>query len=267
MRVGVYLLLLLLSLTFFPWVHRTVLVSPARNVTGNFEVKALEHGEMLSAVKQLTDVSDNNSPLERFDKTLSRFADRLVFGEVLTVASIVAAHVINIYLILSGPLGMILLVLLFLLLSVLVFRDINRLRNISMATGIAAYVFIVAIPLAVIASDQLSKVYSGGLRYSCRSRVEQFEEGFLRLEAEAASGVSTEKENRFRTELTILQKGLVGLVTRASASLLLDMVLLPVFLTWIFYRFGILSANTLFGSFRIQKMGRLLKTIFKGDDE
>lgn len=266
-RAGVFILLSFLSAAgVFAWAQQAVLTGPSRSVTESFEIKAAEHGELLNAAEQLMDVSGKDSPLERFGKILSPLSDALAFGGVLTAASTVAAHVVNIYLILSGPMGRILLSVLFLILVGLVFKDIDRLRNISMATGIAAFVFIIAIPLGVVVSGELSKVYSGGLRYSCHSRIAQFEEEFTRLEAEAASGISPEKESMFRTELTILQKGLPGLVVGASASLLLDMALLPVFLTWIFYRFGIMLANTLFGSFQIQKMGRLLKSIFNRDE-
>ncbi|HRW78674.1 MAG TPA: hypothetical protein P5207_08405, partial [Candidatus Sabulitectum sp.] len=54
-------------------------------------------------------------------------------------------------------------------------------------------------------------------------------------------------------------KGLSIYIWFGSASWPFDLILLPVILSWLYYRLGILLANTLFGSLHLQRLGRALQ--------
>lgn len=235
-----------------------LLVSPARDVTSAFELSAGRSEELVDSAGITVELLHSHRFYADHSHLLGSVADSLEFSRFAVSAAAIAVHVINIFLILSKPMGTVLLCLLFILLGVirLVRRD-RRLRNSSMALGTAAWVFIVAIPAAVTVSGGLTGIYTGNLRCAAGIRLEEFQEnGEELVSRETAPGDA-------RRDLIVLVKGLPNYIWFASASWLFDLILMPVFLSWAFYRLGIFLANTLFGSFRIQKIGSTLGSLFK----
>jgi hypothetical protein len=190
---------------------------------------------------------------------LNQAADSISLAWISVTAAIVALHIINIYLILSGPVGQVLTTLLFVLLLFLLFFDRNRLRNICMAVGIASYVFLAAIPMGVMVSGRISAVYTGSLRYSAQRRMELLQQDYAAVVDDAAFLTAPELRVRMITAV----KGLNGSLAGASLSWLLDLLVFPAVLAWLFYRLGILLANTVFGSFKMHRFGETLKRVFQ----
>jgi len=243
-------------------VHRYLFIAPARRTTEVFQERAVEYQTAVTEAQILVANSLTDQAFAPHGSLIEPSKDSLELARFSVTAAIVALHVINIYLILSGPVGQILAVLLFLLLAVLQFSNRNRLRNISMAIGIASYVFLAAMPLAVTVSGKISAVYTGGLRYSALRRIGSFQENYTAV----ASAAGTLGRPELRTRIILAVKGLNGCISGASLSWLLDLVVFPVALTWLLYRLGIFLANTLFGSFKIQKIGETLRRVFQRSD-
>lgn len=239
-------------------------VSPARSATESFEERAESFQASIFLSRQTVFLLNSNPAIAEHGKLLTPLTDSLGFASFAVSAAIVAVHVINIFLILSEPAGLVLLSLLFILLSVLQFIEKDRrLRNISMAVGTAAYVFVFAMPVSVFVSGQLSQFYTSSLRYVTQGRLENFSEaGYLLLES-----LPDREEERndypLRTDLIVMVKGIPRFVWFGSASWLLDLAVIPVGLSWLLYRLGIFIANTIFGSFRMQKIGEIMKKIFR----
>lgn len=263
LRILVLIALALLSATgVFASIHRYILVSPARRMTGDIQERAVEFQSTVHDTRQLMEFSLADPIVLSHETLVSKAADSIDLAWISVTAAIVALHIMNIYLILSGPVGQILTTLLFVLLLLLKFYDRNRLRNISMAVGTASYVFLAAIPMGVTLSGEISAAFTGGLRYSAQRRMESFQFDYTALVNEAA--VLTPPE--FRVGMITAAKGLNSSLAGASISWLLDLFLFPVLLTWLFYRLGILLANTFFGSFKMQKFGETLKKVFQRED-
>ncbi len=257
-----YGLLALLSFTgCFSMITGFLFTSPARRTTAHFEERAEDYRVLVDSACSIADDFKADTVFATHSILFEPLTESLDFSTFAVSAAAVAVHVINIYLILSKPLGAVLPGILFLLLGVirLVDRD-RRLRNTAMAIGTAAWVFLVAIPSAVIVSGQLSRVYTSSLRHAAGNRLETFgEEGSRLLE-------DVPLRDNLRREVILLVKGLSNYVWFASASWLFDLVFIPVLLTWGLYRLGILLANTLFGSFKIQKLGETVRRILSDRD-
>lgn len=268
MRIEKYLpsvlygLLALLSFTgCFSIITGFLFISPARGITAHFEERAENSRVLVDSACSIVEDMNADTVFATHSRLFTPLTESLDFSTFAVSAAAVAVHVINIYLILSKPLGAALLGVLFIVLGVIrhVKRD-RRLRNTAMALGTAAWVFMIAIPSAVIVSGQLSRVYTSSLRHAAGNRLEIFgEEGSRLLEEDPLP-------EDIRREVILLVKGLPNYVWFASASWLFDLVLLPLFLTWAFYRLGIFLANTLFGSFRIQKLGETVKRVLSDKD-
>ncbi len=257
-----YGLLAILSLTgCFSMVTGFLFTSPARGITAHIQERAENY--RLFADSALTGIEDIKADtlFSGHSHLLEPLSESLDFAVFSVSAAAVAVHVINIYLILSKPVGSVLLGVLFIVLGLIryVKRD-GRLRNTAMALGTAAWVFMIAMPSAVIMSGQLSRIYTSSLRYAAGNRLQVFGEEGSRL----TEGDPVPEDPR--RELIVLVKGLPNYVWFASASWLVDLVLLPLLLTWAFYRLGIFLANTLFGSFRIQKLGETVRRVFSKRD-
>ena len=267
-RVAVLALLAVLSLTgVLSSLHNFLFLSPARGITAVFEERAERYQQCVYQSRQAVLDLKSDSTAGEHRHLMEPLSDALEFASFAVSASIVAVHVINIYLILSKPAGLALLSILFILLTVLQFvQNDRRLRNISMAVGTAAFVFIIAIPSSVILSGRLSLMYTSTLRQVTTGRMEAFSEnGDALLERVAEEG-SDFDESLLRTEIIVLVKGTPRYVWFGSASWLLDLALLPLGLSWLLYQLGILIANTVFGSFRMQKIGETLRRVFQKFD-
>ncbi len=181
---------------------------------------------------------------------LGQLDDPLAFSFPAATAAGVFAGVTSIFLILAGPVGFALLAMMFAFLAVIphVERD-RKLRNGAMALGTSAWVFMAAIPLAVLTSGGLERIYTGPLRLAAEHKMESFAEDGREL-------AETGGEAR---DVILLVKGLSNYIWFGSASWPFDVIVLPVLLSWFYYRLGILLANTLFGSLHLQRLGSALQ--------
>jgi len=259
---SLYVGLALLSFTgCFSIVTGFFFTSPARGATAHFEERAEDYLMFVDSAQGMIEEIEADSVFSRHSHLLEPLSESLGFATFAVSAASVAVHVINIYLILSKPLGSVLLGVLFIVLFIIRYakRD-RRLRNTAMALGTAAWVFMIAAPSSAIMSGQLSRVYTSSLRLAAGNRLATF--------GEEGSGLLADEHlpEDPRRDLIILVKGLPNYVWFASASWLLDLVLLPLLLAWAFYRLGIFLANTLFGSFRLQKIGETLRRVFSERD-
>ncbi len=250
-KTAAFSFLALLSLAgFLTGMAGGPLVPPARGVIHRHKT-ALESyrsslgdaSEALALLKGSPGLSSHSGPMGQLDDPLS-------FSFPATDAAGVFAGVTSIFLILAGPLGFILLGVMFAFLAVIphVERD-RKLRNGAMALGISAWVFMAAIPLAVLTADGLGRIYTGPLRLAAEHRMDSFAEDGRELEETGGEG----------RDVILLVKGLSNYIWFGSASWPFDLILLPVILSWLYYRLGILLANTLFGSLHLQRLGRAIQ--------
>lgn len=257
-----FTILAVLTLSGIPgYLQHHLLILPARSVTFSLEESAEKLADAVEGSCMLADSLTADQRYEDYSSYFMPLSDALDFGVFATTVASVAVHVINIYLILSGPLGKVLLTVLFILLAIIPHvRKDRRLRNAAMATGTAAWVFWIAIPLAVVSTGQLTRIYTAALRFSTELRLAEFIQDGDCLLAE-----DFEPEDP-RREMILLVKGLQNYAGFAAGSLLLDVIALPVFLSWIYYRLGILVANTIFGSLHLEKLGTALNGCFKEEE-
>ncbi len=213
---------------------------------------------MLNALPMVFPASAKDGPTEPLQ-------DSIATGGFLAAPAVMAIHLVNIFLILSAPVGGLLFGVLFGVLILLEFmRDSFRLRNIAMAVGTAFWVFALAIPGSVLISGFISTAYSGPLRYASAVKLEAFRGDYSSLWQEWAGEEGKEVDGtRFEVKTAAMAKGLPGYVAFASISLIVDCVVLPVLLSWALYRLGLFLANTCFGTFRISRLGETLKRIIQ----
>ncbi len=265
-RVFVYAFLAVVSLTgTTASILEFLLAKPARGVTGRFEVAAEFHSAQADSTSRMLNALPMVFPASAKDGPTEPLRDSIATGRLLAAPAVMAIHLVNIFLILSAPVGGLLFGVLFAVLILLEFmRDSFRLRNTAMAVGTAFWVFALAIPGSVLISGFISGAYSGPLRYASALKLEAFRSEYSSLWHEWAGEEGKELDGtRFEVKTAAMAKGLPGYVIFASISLIVDCVLLPVLLSWALYRLGLFLANTCFGTFRMSRMGETMKRIIQ----
>ncbi len=250
-KTASFSLLALLSLAgFLAGMAGGPLVPPARGVMDSHKAALENYRSSLEDASEALDMLKGSPGLSSHSGPIGQIDDPLSFSFMVTTAAGVFAGITSIFLILAGPLGFILLGVMFAFLAVIPHVEGDRkLRNGAMALGISAWVFMAAIPLAVLTTGGLGRIYTGPLRLAAGHRMESFAEDGREL-------AETGGEAR---DVILLVKSLSNYIWFGSASWPFDLIVLPVLLSWLYYRLGILLANTLFGSLHLQRLGRALQ--------
>jgi len=277
--VGVLFALAILSITgVLRAFQEKVILPSAETYVEESQEKALTAFVTISIVKGIVAVIEGSDVvgIEVGDLVQPLYDSIDITWRIITL-SLASLYVVEVLLDLSAVLGQFTTSLLLLLLLAYQFIKNDTIKKTAYFTGMAAAAFFIAIPVTLSIAGEFSESYSEPTRLEFDARMDEFKQQYearLNLLREGdlitLEGPITSPRIAFPKyyivqailiDLQELIETLPDLLLRTGVTWLLDVIIVPLGMLFIFYKLALLFTQSAFGEARALKLEKTLRKL------